>query len=260
MVTEDRVAVEGFKGRLKENPISVTAAVTFDARRPLPYALTGKAQVENLDIGEILRSANPSEKPALETKATVLANLGGQGSNLNQLFQNTTGTFDLSGGKGVIRALGRKGQVAGAASLLLGVLGAQQGSNTTMAVAELASVLNELTFTQFKVRVERGADLNLNVPTLEFTSPTARLTGTGRIAYQAGVPIQNQALNFELKLAGKDSLAFLLNRAGVLSGTKDDQEYFPMTTAISLGGTPGKPDASQFWRLIGQTALGGLLR
>ena len=30
--------------------------------------------------------------------------------------------------------------------------------------------------------------------------------------------------------------------------------------AISLGGTPAKPDASAFWRLLGQAALGGLLR
>ncbi|MFO1448863.1 MAG: hypothetical protein U1F61_11965 [Opitutaceae bacterium] len=260
LVTADRLAVEGLKGRLKENPFSVTALVAFDAKRPQPYALTGKAQVENLDIGEILRAANPSEKPALETQATVLANLGGQGVNLTQLFQNATGTFDLSGGKGVLRALGRKGQMVGAASLLLGALGAKQGSNTTMAVADLASVLNELSFTQFKIRVERGADLNLNVPTLEFLSPTARLTGSGRITHQAGVPIENQALQFDLKLAGKDSLAFLLNRAGVLSGEKDNQEYFLMNQAISLGGTPAKPDASAFWRLLGQAALGGLLR
>ncbi|MBL9207831.1 MAG: hypothetical protein JNN01_22300 [Opitutaceae bacterium] len=260
LVTADRLAVEGFKGRLKENPFSVTALVAFDAKRPQPYALTGKAQVEKLDIGEILRAANPSEKPALETQATVLANLGGQGVNLNQLLQNATGTFDLSGGKGVLRALGRKGQMVGAASLLLGALGAKQGSNTTMAVADLASVLNELSFTQFKIRVERGADLNLNVPTLEFLSPTARLTGSGRITHQAGVPIENQPLQFDLKLAGKDSLAFLLNRAGVLSGEKDNQEYFLMNQAISLGGTPAKPDASAFWRLLGQAALGGLLR
>ncbi len=259
-ITENRLAVETLEGRLKENPFKFAGGVTFAAQQPKPYSLTGTANVTNLDIGELLRATNPSERPALETKATVAAKLGGSGLNLNDLLTQATGEFELTGAKGVLRALGRKGQAVSAASTVLGIVGAMRGSDTTVAVAELAAALNELAFDQFKLRVERSATLDFKVTSLEFLSPTARITGSGGVTYQAGVPIQSQPLRFDLTLAGKDNLAFLLNRAGVLGTTQDEQGYYQMTSGISLGGTAAKPDSTAFWRMIGQAAIGGLLR
>lgn len=259
-ITENRLAVETLEGRLKENPFKFAGGVTFAAQQPKPYSLTGTANVTNLDIGELLRATYPSERPALETKATVAAKLGGSGLNLNDLLTQATGEFELTGAKGVLRALGRKGQAVSAASTVLGIVGAMRGSDTTVAVAELAAALNELAFDQFKLRVERSATLDFKVTSLEFLSPTARITGSGGVTYQAGVPIQSQPLRFDLTLAGKDNLAFLLNRAGVLGTTQDEQGYYQMTSGISLGGTAAKPDSTAFWRMIGQAAIGGLLR
>ena len=74
------------------------------------------------------------------------------------------------------------------------------------------------------------------------------------------MPIQSQPLRFDLMLAGKDNLAFLLNRAGVLGTTQDAQGYYQMNSGISLGGTAAKPDSTALWRMIGQAAIGGLLR
>ncbi len=259
-ITEDRLAVETLEGRLKENPFKFAGSVTFAAQQPKPYSLTGTANVTNLDIGELLRATNPSERPALETKATVAAKLGGNGINLDDLLKQATGQFELTGTKGVLRALGRKGQAVGAASAVLGIVGALRGSDTTVAVAELASALNELPFDQFTLKVERAASLDFKVTAMEFLSPTARVTGTGSVTYQAGVPIESQPLRFDLQLAGKDNLAFLLNRAGVLGTTQDAQGYYLMSSPISLGGTAAKPDSSALWRMIGQAAVGGLLR
>jgi hypothetical protein len=259
-ITENRLAVETLEGRLKENPFKFAGGLTFAAQQPKPYSLTGTANVTNFDIGEFLRASNPSERPALETKATVAAKLGGSGLNLNDLLTQATGEFELTGAKGVLRALGRKGQAVSAASTVLGIVGAMRGSDTTVAVAELASALNELAFDQFKLRVERSATLDFKVTSLEFLSPTARITGSGGITYQAGVPIQSQPLRFDLMLAGKDNLAFLLNRAGVLGTTQDAQGYYQMNSGISLGGTAAKPDSTALWRMIGQAAIGGLLR
>jgi hypothetical protein len=259
-ITENRLAVETLEGRLKENPFKFAGGLTFAAQQPKPYSLTGTANVTNLDIGELLRAANPSERPALETRATVAAKLGGSGLNLNDLLTQATGEFELTGAKGVLRALGRKGQAVSAASTVLGIVGAMRGSDTTVAVAELAAALNELAFDQFKLRVERSATLDFKVTSLEFLSPTARITGSGGVTYQAGVPIQSQPLRFDLTLAAKDNLAFLLNRAGVLGTTQDAQGYYQMSSGISLGGTAAKPDSTALWRMIGQAAIGGLLR
>jgi len=69
----------------------------------------------------------------------------------------------VTGGKGVLRALGRKGEAVSTVSSIIGIIGAARGSDTTVAVGDLGRALNEMPFDQFKVHVERGADLNLKL-------------------------------------------------------------------------------------------------
>ncbi|MGH7944538.1 MAG: hypothetical protein ACREF9_05965 [Opitutaceae bacterium] len=276
VITDSKLSLDGLEGKFKENPFKVAAGVTFAAQRPKPYALTGSVKVAGLEIGEILRAANPNEKPALESRVSVLASLNGNGGSVADLMKNVYGQFDVQGTQGVLRALGRKGgQVASAASTILGIVGAVRGSNTTVALAELASAFAEMRFENFTMRVERGADLNLKLSTLEFISPIMHLTGSGGItsantgaARPIGQPaglaptagagaagsIQNQPMKIQLQLGAKDQLAHLLNRAGVLGQNVDARGYNLMTQTFSIGGTPANPDSSQLWQMLGSAA------
>mgnify|MGYP003332055209 CR=1 FL=1 len=58
--------------------------------------------------------------------------------------------------------------------------------------SQLAAELNELRFDKFSVKVVRGADLNLQLTALDFTSPIMHLTGKGQVSYRPGVPIDLQ--------------------------------------------------------------------
>jgi hypothetical protein len=260
VVTDTRLALESLEGKFKDNPFKLNAGVTFTARQPQPYALTGNANVSNLDIGEILRAANPKENPALETKVTVAAKLNGQGPNLPGLIENIYGQFDLTGSKGVLRALGRKGQAVGALSSIVGLIGAARGSNTTVAASELAAELNEMRFDKFTLHVDRSADLNLKLTALEFVSASTRVTGTGSITSQPKVPIGNQPLRVQMKIAGKQHMATILNKAGLLDGQQDDQGFYTMNTAFEVSGTPANPNSNDLWRIIGEAAARALLR
>lgn len=260
VVNDTQLAVEKIEGRLKENPFTVAGGIAFAPQHAKPYTLAGSASVIDLDIGAIMRATNPNDRPALETQATISAKLGGTGLNLNDLIAQATGNFELTGKPGVLRALGRRGQTVSAASAVVGIVGALRGSDTTVAVAELASALNELSFDQFTLRAERTGTLDLRVTALEFRSPTIRITGSGGITHRDDLPIEGRPLRFDLQLAGKDNFAFLLSRAGVLGTTQDELGYTQMSSLVSLGGTAAKPDASAIWRLIGQAAIGGLLR
>ncbi|PTX94250.1 hypothetical protein DB354_10820 [Opitutus sp. ER46] len=254
------LALTGFEGKLKENPFRMAATVTFNAQQPKPYALTGSANVTQFNLGEFLRAAAPDEKPQIETSVTIEAKLNGQGATISDLAQNANGVFDLSGSKGVLRALARKGgDAVNLGSTLLGVLGAVKSSEGTVAVAELTKKLAELPFDRFSMRIERGTDLNLKISQLEFLSPDTRITGNGAITYQAGTPIQNQPLQVTLALAGKDNMAYLLNRAGLLGGQPDAQGFYPLSRQFAVKGTPAKPDAKELWTLILQAMAGGLL-
>jgi len=89
------------------------------------------------------------------------------------------------------------------------------------------------------------------------------VTGSGGITFQPGVPIQDQALEVQLSLAGKEYMAQLLNRAGLLGGQQDDKGYYPMGTSFTLRGTAAQPDSRDLWRIIGEAAaraaIGGFL-
>lgn len=255
VLTETRLALETIEGRIKEDPFKFTGAIAFNAQQPKPYALTGNGNVANLDLGALLKAANPQEKPTVETKVTATGRLTGSGANLDDLLQHVQGTFDVTGSGGVLRALGRRGETVGRVSSLIGLVGAIQGSSSTMATAELASQLNELTFESVKMKVERGADLDVKLTSLEFVSPTSRVTGTGTIAYQEGVPLTKQPLRLQLALAGKGALAQILNRVGMLTGQQDEREYYTMSRAFSISGTPLSPDSGDLWRFVTEAAL-----
>ena len=215
----------------------------------------------------------------MESRVSVVANLNGNGGTVEDLVKNVYGKFDVQGTQGVLRALGRKGgQTMSAVSSIVGIIGAARGSNTTMAISELTSALAEMRFDNFTMRVERGADLNLKLSTLEFISPIMHLTGTGEVKNantpaapsrprpeccvgwlpnakaDAASSIQNQPMTIQLQLAAKDQFAHLLNRAGVLTQKTDPKGYNLMSQSFTIGGTPANPDSSQLWKFLGSAA------
>lgn len=269
VITDSRLALEGLEGRFKENPFKVAAGITFTPPQPKPYALNGSLGVTNFDVGEFLRAANPNEPPTLESKVTVNAKVNGNGKDLDDLLQRVQGQFELEGSKGVTRMLARKGgagQAVNLASTALSILGAARGSDTTSALGTLAGTMNEMAFDRFTMKVERDAQLNLRVSTLEFISPIMRLTGSGGLTASGrpGETIQDQAMAFTFQLAAKGQFAAVLNRAGVLGGQQDEKGYYRMTQTFRIGGTPAQPDSSQLWQMLGaaaaRAAAGALIR
>ncbi len=261
VITENRLSLDGLQGRLKENPFKANGVVNFNAQQPKPYVLTGAADVNNFDVGEFLRAANPNERPAIESKVNVTAKLNGTGATVGELGKNVYGTFDLTGSQGVLRALGRKTEMASTGSALLGLAGALTNSNQTVAIAEVTRALSELQFDTFKMQVERGADLSFKLSNIEFVSALMRTTGNGRIVNRGGpdADVQNQPMEILLQFGAKGQLAQLLGKAGVLGQNADEQGYQLLQRTFTVGGTPSKPDSSALWKfLIGEAATRGL--
>jgi hypothetical protein len=253
-ITETRLTLDHLDGKFQADAFKAAAAITFAAKDPQPYTLTGAIDIPGFDVGAFLRAANPHEAPALETKATLNARLHGRGTTASDLAQNAYGQIDVAGSKGILRALGKKGDFAGAASTVLGLFGAITGSGTSVAAGQFAAELKEMPFDRFTMRVDRGADLNLSLTSLEFVSSATRLTGSGTIKNQKGVSIADQPLHVELQLAGREHMAVLLGDLNLLNGQKDDKGYSRMSSSFVLGGTPANPDSSQLWKIVGSAA------
>jgi hypothetical protein len=227
----------------------------FSADDPQPYALAGTVKIPAVDVGVLLRAANPDRAPALETTMAIDAKVSGRGATASDLANNICGQCDVTGSKGILRALGNKGQVAGGASNLLGFIGALSNSDATMAAGELAGILKEMPFDRFAMHVDRGADLKLKLTSLEFLSPMIHLTGIGAIQYKKGVGIADQPLHVEMQLAGKDQMELLLGRLYLLGEEKDGDGYTLMSSPFVIGGTPANPDSSQLWKIVGTASL-----
>jgi hypothetical protein len=258
VITDSKLSLDGLAGKFKENPFKLAGGITFSAQQPKPYALVGSADVNNFDVGEFLRAANPNEKPALESKFTISAKLNGNGENMGDLFKNAYGRFDLTGAKGVLRALARKGQSSELVNLgasIIGAIGAARGSDTTAAVAEVARFFAEVPFDNIKMQVERGADLSFKLTSLELLSPSFRTTGSGGTVGKATDNIQNQPMQILLQMGAKGELAYLLQRVNLLPPTQqelklDDKGFALLSKTFTIGGTPANPDSSSLWKTI----------
>ncbi len=266
IITPSQITLEGLEGRFNENPFKSNATITFNAQQPKPYTLVGSADVTNFDVGAILRTSNPKEKPAMETKLNVTARLNGNGATIGDLATNIYGKFDLTGSQGVLRALGRRTEAASIGSTVLGLAGALTGSNQTSAIAEVTAAFAELKFDTFKMQVERGADLAFKLTNIEFISPIMRTSGSGSIANRPNVPVENQPMDIKLQFGAKGQLAQLLAKAGALGNQQDEKGYQLLQRTFAVGGTPANPNSKALWDLFmdqltsrGLPALEGLL-
>jgi hypothetical protein len=262
VVTANKLSLDGLEGRFKENPFKLAGGVTFTPAQAKPYALTASADVQGLDIGEILRAANPNEQPTFETKATVTAQLNGNGATLDDLAKNAYGKFELNGTQGVTRLLAKRGGAGTAvniASAALAILGAaQKNENTAQALSaasELTRLLNTVRFDRVKVQVERAPDLSFKLTSIEIVSPILHTTGSGTVASKSTDDIAKAPMNILLSLGAKGELAYALQKAGLLGTQQDANGYVQMARTFTIGGTPSKPDNSALWSILAQVGL-----
>lgn len=262
VVTEDKLSLDGLEGRFKENPFKLAGGVTFAKAQAVPYALTASADVQGLDIGEILRAANPNEQPTFETKASVVAQLHGNGGTLAELAKNAYGKFELNGTQGVTRLLAKRGGASTAvnlASAALAILGATQKNEGTAqaltAASELTRLLNTVRFDSVKVQVERAQDLSFKLTSIEILSPILHTSGNGTVASKSTEDVANAPMNIVLSLGAKGELAYALQRAGLLGTQQDANGYVQMARTFTIGGTPSKPDNSALWAILAQVGL-----
>lgn len=262
LITDTRLSVDGISGRLKESPFKLAGGMQFAARQPKPYSVTVSADVQGLNVGEILRAANPSEKPTFETTASLVARLNGNGINPVDTLKNAFGRFELTGTQGITRILANRGAASTAVSVVSGALAIagifQKNEKSAQALAagsQLTQLLNEVRFDTAKVVVERNPDLSFKITSLEILSPILRASGTGTIASKSVDDVANAPMNIQLQLGAKNEFAYALQRTGLLSAQPDKDGYHLLSQTFAIGGTPSKVDNTSIWAVLGKLGL-----
>jgi hypothetical protein len=264
VMTADKVALENFSGNASGGQVTASGALRFIAADREPYALDAKFRIPGLDMATIFTAEAPGKPPTLETVVVAEGSATGRGLNLDDLIARVQGSIDVTGGKGVYRGLARSSDMVSTGAGLVGALfGGQKVQDATQAVSELATQLRELKFDQMKLKVARGADLKLNIETLELLSSTMRLSGKGVVNMDPDLPLARQAQRLEMRIGFKDTLGERMVQRKMTDGTVDDLGYARFRVPILLTGNLLSPDSKQFWesvtRSIAEMGIQGFL-
>lgn len=267
-ITDSKLALDRLEGAFNGTPFKVGGSLTFTATQAKPYTMAGTVDVTGFDVGAFFRATNPKEEPPIETKVSVKGTIGGTAATVDTLADGATGKFDITGSKGVLRALSKSstagklvGGVSTAANAAVGLLSMlgktppPQASAVAETSIDLAKALGEIQLDEFKLNIERGNDLNIHLNALEFTSSVVRITGKGQINYAAGTPIQDQQMAVEVSMGAKGAIGGLLRTARVLGNETDAKGYALVRQPFTVRGTPIKPDSSELWTLIATAAI-----
>jgi hypothetical protein len=261
--------------------VSAVGRLRFGEGAAEEYAWSSDLTVSNFDYGAFSRVFYPDRPPLVEGKFKLTSRLHGGGASLADWADGTQGDFRLASKGGIFRALRADvadslkqspaliSQALDSVGSLFGVKedrtadAKQFLDKQGKIVVDLAERLREIPYDQIDVVARRGADRNIRCTEFALIAPEVRLSGTGQISYEKGLPLGGQPLVFDGQLDARGKIAAALGSIGLLSGKQDDLGYIRMSQPFRLGGTLDSIDDSQWQdtliRAAVHKAAGGLL-
>jgi hypothetical protein len=262
-LTADALRLESFAAAFSSGGrLAAAGAIRFDATQAQPYALNADVSLSDLDAAPLLRAFSPGRASPLEGKFQLSTKLGGRAVSPLAFGEQAIGDIALSSQGGSLRVLsvksGAKAETVATVAALAGLFGSLSGSEATVKKAEqvraaavVAKQLSAIAFTQLNVVVGRDDQNNLALKDLALTSPQIRLTGTGQISHQSGVPLVQQPLLLALKLGARPPLSSSLSTLKLVDETATDAQGFAyLLDAVVLDGSLQAIGTSQLERLM----------
>lgn len=254
----------GEKGRA-----SLSAALAYDGSRPQPFGLDATLALKEFDPGPLLRSAQGG-LPPVEGSFDVSSHVTSRAAAFGDLAAGVAGEFQLSSKGGIFRGLpvsvhptvastGRvAGFIAAAGNALGGLTGRKEPATIAgraQAVAEFSAGLNAIAYDQLSLVFVREADRNGALRDFALIAPELRLTGSGVVRHRPGANVAEDALTMEFKLRARGRQGDLLRHLGVLDSVSDELGYAASSLPLRIGGTVGRPDASDVSTRLAALAL-----
>jgi hypothetical protein len=239
-------------------------AIAFGRADAEPYSFWASVEADSLDSAPLFRSADPDKPPAIEGRFDIRAKLAGTAVEPGDLLARATGEGKLSSRDGRFRALRTDivESVKQAPSKLVDALDTMTslfGKKTDklgQALVQSATGLSEIHYDQVSLTAVRGADFNIVVRQFTLIAPEERITGSGLIAYEEGVPIRAQPLSVDLDVGVRGQLGLVLGILGLLKeGGQDELGYTQLYQPVHLGGTLQNVDQSQWREMLVQAPL-----
>ena len=250
-VMPGRVALYGVRAALGKGRLRSSGSIDFHGDRPLPYDMTYRLHIDELQIADLLRPLQPDEPPVAEGLFALTTNLKGQGRNGLDLALGSLGDIALSGRQGVFRGLAGRGKTASKAAKVVGAL---TFSRQLRAIGRLLDDLDELPFSRMSVSLLRDSPRQLRLEDISLIAPRLRLAGRGSVTAQPGLALALSPMEASLDLAARGDMAILFDGMGLLEEGADGQGFRAMNRSLTIGGSLAEPDTSALWDALDEAA------
>ena len=240
--------------------LKADGGLQFDAKQPQPYALKADVALINFEPAPILRAFSPGKPSPVEGKFDFTTQLSGRAIDPAKFGESAVGDIHLTSKGGTIKALSMRDAAlvdgVSKAAALVGLFGQLSGKapnrdlEKVRAVAEVTSQLATIPFDRLNIVAGRDENNNCAIKDVSLGSPLIRLSGTGQVTYQPGVPFLRQPLLLNLKLSARDQLADSLRTLKLVERTADKDGYFALNEEVKLDGSLQAIGTSQLSALL----------
>jgi len=255
------VAVNGIKGRLVDaGPMTLSGQFTYAPEAAKAYSWNAVATVADADLATWWKKFAPDHPSQVEGKFKVSGQFSGQGATRAEAWAAAQGSCALTSTGGTFRLLATEvapktnsGNLAmsalrSVASGLGSVIGRHKNgdfSNPADAAVYTAQAVSLINYDQLSFTVERDGEKDVRCRDFALIAPDLRLTGEGKVAYEAGTDFDEQPLEAQLNLSARGKLAAALKYLEVLGPKPDDLGYSASPLPIVVKGTLRKPDTTE---------------
>jgi len=252
---------EGIAGLADGAQATATGGVEFEPQAAKPYRMAADVVLKDYDLGPLWRGSGRTGPAVLDGRFEVTGRLTARARQWTELAEAVGGEFQLTSKGGIFRGLpasvanpseparGLAGLFASAGTMLAGGLSGRKEqvdiANRSEAVAELARSWNAIVYDQLSIRVLHDAAFNTLLRDFSLITPELRLSGYGTALHQPGRSGFDDALMMKFRLRARGRQADLLKYLGALEAQTDDLGYTDCVFPLTVGGTLGRPDATE---------------
>ena len=259
VISEPRFSLKELDGTLEKGKVSLSGEVRFSQLQRMAYLIQGQLDVKDMDPA--LFSGKSGGTPPVQGLFDGQAQVSGRGATLDQAVDDLAGDITVTGREGVLTAfkfdellpasfkgLGELGRIG------IGLLGEQVDRPGITALAQAVPYFENMPFSEFTLKLSRGADKQIKIPELRFIGRNLLIDGSGSIAASSLKDALQQPLDLSLELGAKGQLTEHLKTLELLGGNTTEDGFRRWDKTVRIKGTLSDPDASALENLLKQAA------
>lgn len=244
--TESKLEVSKLSLRAFGADFAGAAAVSFDAKREIPYELSAtKLSMANIEVSGFFADKN---KPPMSGIFDASMELKGSGNNAEHLAKYLTGNAEIkSKSGGTIRILDKNSDAGAAAAIAgnaLSIAGQLLGGKVKElgGIGELVSLMTEMKYTEAEIKLSRNdADFNFNFDSVEMKTDSLVFSSKGgRVLFDPTVDFAQQKLDIPVNIYVASSTRGLFQSLGYAKSESPMAGYFK-GPEFTVSGTVSKP-------------------